>query len=208
MIPAILNNVCNDLIFWHQTGMICERQIPHILPDEPDMMAAVFRMPNSTVSFTGISLPINEELCLAEEAVDGTVCPCDVLYPLAVLPPLHYDPPNISTWIIDLTNSHLWSSTESSLRTHSPETILAENHLGTLQNLEMATQIQYTCVDKQSQQYTNPDPELTPDTLPAAMTHSPFNVVTDKTAFCSIQLGLLERGLWLEVIVYLLIALN
>ncbi|EOB08074.1 hypothetical protein Anapl_00317 [Anas platyrhynchos] len=52
--------------------MICERQIPHILPDEPDMMAAVFRMLNSTVSFTGISLPINEELCLAEEAVDGT----------------------------------------------------------------------------------------------------------------------------------------
>lgn len=59
--------------------MICERQIPHILPDEPDMMAAASRMLNSTISFTGISLPINEEPCLAEEAVNRTVCPCDVL---------------------------------------------------------------------------------------------------------------------------------
>lgn len=92
------------------------------------MMVAVSRMLKGAISITVIRLPINEEPCLAGEAVDRTVCPCDVLCPLAVLPNLQHDPPPTSAWIIDLVNSRLCSCTELSLRMPSPQNLLAENH--------------------------------------------------------------------------------
>jgi len=60
----------------------------HILPDEPEIMAAVSRMLKGAVRTEVIRLPINEEPCLAGETEDGTVCPCDVVCPLAIFPHL------------------------------------------------------------------------------------------------------------------------
>lgn len=82
----------------------------------------------SALSTPAIRLPINGEPRLAGQAARTTVRPCHVLCPLAVLPPLSYDPQTVTAWIIDLTNSHLWSSTEWSLRVYRPKNLLAKNH--------------------------------------------------------------------------------
>lgn len=53
---------------------------------------------------------------------------------------------------------------DKTIKNVQPETVLAENHLGTPQNSQTAIQIQNAHTDKQPQQHKNPDPELNPDT--------------------------------------------
>lgn len=166
-----------------------------ILPDEPEMMAAVSRMLKGAVSTTVICLPIKEEPCLAGAAADRTVC--DVLCPLAVFPHLQHDPPTISAWIIDLMNSGLWSSTELSLGIHSPENLLAENYSWVIFKIQ-----QWLFRYKIYMLTRDSNNILIQIRIKSRLWHSYSNdsrqciqCYNTKMLFCSIWLGLLKRDI-------------